>query len=176
MTRPRQKLALALALLVLVAPASVAAKGPAGTVLPGQSAVIWSNPNATGTDQIAKGVLSSVSGPVALAGGTVNGGCEYKTFNAFGWVMTRYTLYQTFKYDGTKITYFPNGAKSTEANWEWYDNGSQDPVKHWMVNPKSGYSIGNYAFRRDVFDYHETHNGTVKMDIRGTGAWWCSVT
>lgn len=175
MIRLRHKLAFALALIVLIVPASVAAKAPPKTVSPGQSAVIWSDPNATGTDQVAKVVLSAASGPVALAGGTVNGGCEYKTLNAFGWTLTRYTLYQTFKYDGTKITYYPAGSKSTEANWGWYDNGSTDPVKNWIVSPKSAFSIGNYAFRRDVNEFHESHNGWVKMDLRGTGSWWCTM-
>jgi hypothetical protein len=176
MPRIRSRLSFALLLVVLIAPASVQAKGPTRTVSPGQSAVVWTDATATGPDQVAKVVLSASSPAVAMAATTVNAACSYTTYNTFGWVLTRYTLYQTFKYDGTKITYFPQGSKSTEGNWSWYDNGSQDPREYWITSPKSAYSVGNYAFRRDVADFHESKNGWVQVDIRRTGAWWCSMS
>jgi hypothetical protein len=137
--------------------------------------VVWSDTSAKGTDQLAQVIVEAKGGTVVpLASGQSTAGCEMRGLNALGWTLWRYTLSQTFNYDGTNITYYPNGTKTTEANWGWYDNGSTDPVKHWITQPRSAYSIGNYAFRHDVGDLHESRNGWVRADIRGTGQWWCS--
>jgi hypothetical protein len=165
----------ALLLAALVAPGAASGASPNGrSAQPGQEVVVWSDRSASATDEVAVVVLEAAGGIAPMAGGSKTAGCEMRGLNALGWTLWRYTLNQYFSYDGTKITYYPAGTKSTEGNWGWYDNGSTNPVKHWIVNPKSAYSIGNYVFRHDVGDLHESRSGWVRADIRGTGSWWCS--
>lgn len=165
-----------LLLAATLSPSLASAAPPTGRdVQPGHQVVIWSDQSATGSDQVAEITLAATGGGIVpMSSGSTTAGCEMRGVNALGWTLWRYTLSQYFSYDGTAITYYPSGTKTTEGNWGWYDNGSTNPVKHWITQPKSAYSIGNYVFRHDVGDLHESRSGWVRVDIRRSGSWWCS--
>lgn len=162
-------------LVGLLASGAASAASPV-RVQSGESAVVWSDRGATGTDELAKIVLSAPAVLSPMATGTRNTGCEIRGLNALGWTLYRYTLYQTFKYDtvANKITYYPTPSYSTEGNWSWVDSGSTNGVKNWITSPKSAYTQGQYKFERNVQDLHESRSGWVRVDIRSTGAFWCS--
>lgn len=161
---------------MLITPELAIASSPKSStrIDPGHSAVIWADRSASGSNELAQVIVEAKSEGFSTLDTSATAGCEMRGLNAYGWTLWRYTLSQSFNYNGTSITYFPAGTKTTEGNWGWYDNGSTDPAEYWISNPTSAYSIGTYAFRRDIQDLHESRNGWVRADIRGTGAWWCS--
>lgn len=171
---------LATAALSLAAPVVASAVPLSKVAHPGERVVLWSDPSAVGQAAVAQVILEARSSSPALADAQVaitrqaTAGCQMRGVNALGWTLWEYTVYQTFNYDGTSITYLPAPTRTANAYWGWYDAGSGNPSSYWISQPTSAYALGTYYFRHDLQDYHESRSGWVRDDVRGSGSWWCS--
>ncbi len=109
-----------------------------------------------------------------FASGSANAGCQLTAYDAFGFVIYSYTIWQSFDYTGTVITYFPPESTSSVAYWGWAI--TSDTHSHWWVsNPTRAAARGNYTFTQYVGGQpFQSRSGWVQVNIAGTGSWTCS--
>lgn len=102
-------------------------------------------------------------------------GFRYAAYNALGWLVIQYTIWQEFGYDGTKITYFPSPTYDHAANWGW-SLKSHSESHWWITNPTYATARGTYFFKQEFPTPFggiglQEKSGWCQVWIRGNGTY-----
>jgi len=106
--------------------------------------------------------------------GPITRGCYYAATNILGNVVYSYTIWQTFSYDGTNITYFPPPSHSSTSDLGWVLTSASD--SHWWITqPRTAAARGNWTFTQYVGGQpYKSASGWVQININGNGSTSCS--
>ena len=172
----KQLLFLSIALaLALALPMSTLAADP-GAPTTSVRQVVSTTFRPDGTKLVLELVRGAARADGLTASGSANAGCQLTAYDAFGFVIYSYTIWQYFSYSGIYITYFPPESTSSVAYWGWVL--TSDSHSHWWVSsPYTAAARGNYTFTQYVAGQpYQSRSGWVQVNISGNGSWSCSAS
>lgn len=129
---------------------------------------------ADDTTLVLSRVQRGSSGVSIQSAGSAHAGCQYTAYNALGFAIYSFTIWQDFSYNNGVITSFPSEATSSVAYWGWSLTSSSSS-HWWVVNPSNAAARGSYVFTQYVAGRpFQSRSGYVQVNIFGTGTWSCS--
>ncbi len=122
--------------------------------------------------------MPAPSSATTLTAATVSyysAGMRYAAYNSFGSLVIQYTIWQTFGYDGTNITYFPASTYDSVANYLWTLT-SHHESHGWITSPTFAQATGTYSFSQSAPSPwgnigFSSKSGWVEVFIHGNGSY-----